>query len=281
MATQKQINANRENAKLSTGPRSAEGKQIVSGNRILHGVLSNKLLLDNESPLEYRILMDGLLSELKPVGTLEQTLVEKIALIIWRQKRLVTAETATITLASNDKQIARTVSSGLGLSSYGEDSLEMEDLQPPDQEQLDWCQAVVNEFNAADILDLGNLPQKTPLIYKQLASDADSEGESIEEHLSEIGLEEYLSDLLRWCYKELYTLEKKVDQYPAIAAMSQTAKDELSIPWGKLDVFNKYQATLDNQLYKAMKALQDAQEWRFKTITTDAVEVNYDPAEAV
>jgi hypothetical protein len=33
-----------------------------------------------------------------------------------------------------------------------------------------------------------------------------------------------------------------------------------------LEVFSRYQTTLDNQLYKALKALREAQEWRLKTM---------------
>lgn len=65
-----------------------------------------------------------------------------------------------------------------------------------------------------------------------------------------------------------------------MVAISETAKDKLSIPWGRFDLLNKYQTTLDNQLYKAMKALHDAQEWRFKTLTVDVVAIADDPAEA-
>jgi len=31
-------------------------------------------------------------------------------------------------------------------------------------------------------------------------------------------------------------------------------------------LFTRYQTTLDNQLYKALRAFRDAQEWRLKTL---------------
>ena len=58
--------------------------------------------------------------------------------------------------------------------------------------------------------------------------------------------------------------------------MAETAKDKLSIPWGRLDVLNKYQAALDNQLFKTMKALRDAQAWRLESLETDAVPIASD-----
>jgi hypothetical protein len=190
---------------------------------------------------------------------------------IWRRERLVRAETATITLGSNPRRIASTVGAGLGLPGYGDEKITVEDLQPPDQAHYDWCKAVIAEFNGTENLDLNNLAKKAPLIHEQLASDAESDRESIEDHLSEIGLERYLGELLFWCHTELFTLEKKVERYPAVVAMSQTAKDKLSIPWGRLDLLNKYQTALDSQLYKA---LQDAQEWRLKFVTADVVAIS-------
>ena len=33
------------------------------------------------------------------------------------------------------------------------------------------------------------------------------------------------------------------------------------------DALSKYQVMLDNELYKSIKALREAQDWRFKTLT--------------
>jgi len=273
MTTKKQIDANRKNAKLSTGPVSAEGKQVVSSNRLTHGILSNKLLLENESPDEYQALLDDLLTQLRPVGTLEQALVEKIAVILWRQTRLVTAETATIAMAANNKQIASTVGSGLGLPSYGDNSIGPKDLLPPDHELLGWCDAIIAEYQAADELTPENLQEQAPHIYQQLVDEAEEDEETVEEYLANLDFQEFLRELMKWCHKEKWKLEKKVEHYPAVVAMIETAKDKLSLPWGKLDVFSKYQAALDNQLYKAMKALRDAQEWRLESLEMDTAPI--------
>jgi hypothetical protein len=79
MTTTKQAAANRANAKLSTGPKSIKGKQAVSGNRTTHGILSTRLFLADESPEEYQTLLDGLQVQLRPVGALELSLVDRIA----------------------------------------------------------------------------------------------------------------------------------------------------------------------------------------------------------
>jgi hypothetical protein len=49
--TQAQIDANRENAKKSTGPRTAEGKAASSRNRLVHGLRANKHILIGRRPI--------------------------------------------------------------------------------------------------------------------------------------------------------------------------------------------------------------------------------------
>ena len=262
MATEKQIHANRQNAQLSTGPTSAMDKAIVSGNRIRHGILSNKLLLESECLEDYQALLDDLHAQLKPLGALEFTLVEKIAITLWRQQRLVRAETATINLEANPRRIANEVEAGIGRAF----TIRVDDMQPPDPAQLTWLRAVLAELDDTASPESDNLKDAAPLAYEQLANDAETEGESVEEYLSE-SLQDYLCELRSWCNEEL----RKYAQYPALCAMADTVKDKLNIPWGKLDLLSKYQTTLDNQLYRTMKALRDTQEWRLRFIVADVV----------
>ena len=96
MATDKQIKANQANSKRSTGANTIEGKLVVAGNAVKHGLFAQRLILTDENLDEYAQLIDGLISSLNPVGTLEQLLVEKIA--TWKQLRLTRAESASIEL---------------------------------------------------------------------------------------------------------------------------------------------------------------------------------------
>jgi hypothetical protein len=111
-----QLVANQNNAKKSTGPVTLQGKQTVANNALKHGVFSKSLILTNEDPTEYKNLLDQLLQELHPSGLLEQTLVERIAFTLWRQKRLVRAETANIESNRSAKQIVLAVNQELDLS---------------------------------------------------------------------------------------------------------------------------------------------------------------------
>jgi hypothetical protein len=83
-------------AKMSTGPRTANGKAIASKNALKHGIYSNAILLKSESRSDYDSLLIGLREYFAPVGMFEEFLVEKAAVLIWRHRRLVTTETAEL-----------------------------------------------------------------------------------------------------------------------------------------------------------------------------------------
>src|ERR1017187_2991745 len=91
-----QINANRQNAKKSTGPKTAEGKAASSRNRrrnrLLHGLRANKHILLDEDPAEFLFLLHDHLDRFQPVGPGEETLVLRIANDQWRLRRAFTME---------------------------------------------------------------------------------------------------------------------------------------------------------------------------------------------
>ena len=87
-ATARQISANRMNSAASTGPISAAGKAVTSRNATQHGLLSSRLLLDDEDAEEFHELLEEITRTLRPVGAIEHTLAERIGITIWRQRRL-------------------------------------------------------------------------------------------------------------------------------------------------------------------------------------------------
>lgn len=100
MTTEKRIEANKENALLSTGPRSEEGKAVVSKNAVKHGIFTSELIIEQgegkESRAEYEALLQNLTDYFDPRGQLESALVEKIAVDFWRLKRVIRFETGSI-----------------------------------------------------------------------------------------------------------------------------------------------------------------------------------------
>lgn len=92
----KKLEANRRNAKLSTGPRTKSGNSHSSKNSTKHGLLASALLISKGEGAEDAAKFDSFLSalrcDLSPVGTLEETLVEQIAVAFWRKRRVLRCE---------------------------------------------------------------------------------------------------------------------------------------------------------------------------------------------
>lgn len=83
----------RQNALLSTGPRSKEGKAIASRNRTKHGVLAKTPpLLDSEDYSTHQGILQGLIQQYQPEGPLEHHLIQQVAMCMLRQHRAWQAE---------------------------------------------------------------------------------------------------------------------------------------------------------------------------------------------
>ena len=80
------------NALKSTGPRSDEGKAVSRQNALKHGVLSENVATEREDPKKYDALLNHLLAEHEPETATETLLVERLANLFWRERRLAYAE---------------------------------------------------------------------------------------------------------------------------------------------------------------------------------------------
>jgi len=265
--SERQLTANRKNAKNSTGPKSKDGQAAACQNATQHGLFSSRLLVEGEDPAEFQELLGDLQAILRPVGAVELGLVERIAVTMWRQRRLVRAETAALRLARQPKQIASGVSRELDLE-FGS-RLNDDDLTPYDAKDAEWCEKVLEEIEALEELDFeiefNRLAKAAPLLFAQLKSDAEDDREDIAAYLKDYdgGLPRYAREIDRWCRGELRKAEKR----PHVLALAdQIRAKRLVLPTETLELFTRYQTTLDNQLYKALRAFRETQEWRLKTL---------------
>ena len=100
MTTQKQIEANRQNALLSRGAVTEEGKSIISKNAIKHGIFTQDFIISHgevkENKEEYQELLNNLIQSLNPNDQMESLLVEKIAVDYWRLRRVLRFENGAI-----------------------------------------------------------------------------------------------------------------------------------------------------------------------------------------
>lgn len=261
--TEQRLAANRANALHSTGPVSIKGKAAASRNAVRHGLLSTRLFLEDEDPADFDALFLDLQKSLAPVGTLELALAERIAIGMWRQRRLVQAETAATALCRSPAQIARGVS-GERDSKLGSHVAE-DDLQPYEPSHEEWCRSVIAEIEALDIIAIETVATNAPLVWGQLSSDADEDHEAVEDHVKSHtgGITGYVMELLAWCRKAV----NEATQRPRLLALAEQLREKrLLLPTDQLEALARYQTTLDNQLYKALRAFRDAQEWRLKTL---------------
>jgi hypothetical protein len=100
-----QLEANRDNAKKSTGPRTLTGKLRSSQNALKHGrycgqgrsytrSLNESMRELGEDPGEFAEIEDGLRTSFLPTNEVQKTLVHQIALLQWQRRRLERAQAA-------------------------------------------------------------------------------------------------------------------------------------------------------------------------------------------
>jgi hypothetical protein len=88
VATEKQFEANRQNAQKSTGPKTPEGRAAVRLNGVKHGLTAETIVLKGESQADFTALFDSLEAEHRPVSPTEEALVVQLAMATWRLRRL-------------------------------------------------------------------------------------------------------------------------------------------------------------------------------------------------
>jgi hypothetical protein len=72
-----------------TGPNSPRGKAVSSRNGWKHGILSFGIVIDEaEDPAQWQAHLDGMFESLKPEGHLESMLAERIAISLWKMRRV-------------------------------------------------------------------------------------------------------------------------------------------------------------------------------------------------
>ena len=88
------ISANRKNAQLSTGPKTALGKAKSALNAVKHGIFAKELMknVSAEELQNFEVLKLGLVESLKPKDAMQAVLCEKISIDIWRLRKVLAFE---------------------------------------------------------------------------------------------------------------------------------------------------------------------------------------------
>jgi hypothetical protein len=94
--TKKRAEANRRNARKSTGPRTPEGKDRSKFNAIKHGLNAKTLVLPGEDAGAFQDRLDAWEADLQPRNDVEQVLVERSATLSWQLERADRADAARL-----------------------------------------------------------------------------------------------------------------------------------------------------------------------------------------
>lgn len=87
------------------GPSTPRGKATVARNAIRHAVCATAPVIPGlERPEDWEAHRAGIRASLQPVGPLETELAERVALLLWRLRRVARFETAAILADEEDHQ---------------------------------------------------------------------------------------------------------------------------------------------------------------------------------
>src|SRR5438045_256138 len=93
MTSYKQIEANRRNARRSTGPITAEGKLRSRQNAVRHGLTAETVIGALEDAEDYKAFEAAVIADYDAQSEVERELVLRLASLLWRIRRATTMET--------------------------------------------------------------------------------------------------------------------------------------------------------------------------------------------
>jgi hypothetical protein len=103
MSTPRQIEANRRNARRSTGPRTPAGISRSRLNALRHGAFAELAVVPQlgETAEAWASFRDAVVHDLGPVGPVEQALAGRAAHLLWRLQRVAAIDAAAGTIAAD------------------------------------------------------------------------------------------------------------------------------------------------------------------------------------
>lgn len=233
--------------------------EVVRFNAMKHGILSRYTVLSHECHADYESLVNSLMDEHLPAGATEQHLIEELASVIWRKRRVLQAEGATINKGLKESaRSAKTVIPAaapfeMGMSGESTDIRNLMDLTPEDvaESQRDARHDLDATNKASAILRKGGdrayekalralLPDsrewwESYLEEEEYTADAEGLGTFIEEHLEPL------------CHRQ----EKEARHHQAI--VNQTIGEGLQAY--KLEKLSRYETHLDRKFERSLAML--------------------------
>src|ERR1700694_1783168 len=101
MTSFRQIDANRRNARKSTGPTTEEGKQRSRCNAVRHGLTAETVIGALEDAEDYKAFEAAVIADYDAQSAVERRLVLRLASLLWRLRRATTMETGLFDIQAN------------------------------------------------------------------------------------------------------------------------------------------------------------------------------------
>jgi hypothetical protein len=101
MTSFRQMEANRRNARKSTGPNTQEGKQRSRCNAVRHGLTAETVIGALEDAEDYQAFEAAVIADYEAQSAVERELVLRLASLLWRLRRATTMETGLFEIQAN------------------------------------------------------------------------------------------------------------------------------------------------------------------------------------
>src|SRR3954463_8816077 len=109
MTSFKQIEANRGNARRSTGPATQEGKLRSRQNAVRHGLPAETVIGALEDAEDYKTFEAAIIADYDAQSAVERELVLRLASVLWRLRRATTMETGLFEIQADHMREFRQV----------------------------------------------------------------------------------------------------------------------------------------------------------------------------
>lgn len=247
---------------------TAGNYEAVRFNALQHGILSRHTVLAHEDAAEYRALLTALAEEHQPAAATEAHLVEELAGIIWRKRRVLQAEGANINKglkgAARDAEgvIPAAAPFEFGLSGEGTDLRNLMPMTPEEiaEHQRDTRHDLDATQKAAAILRRGgaNAYEKA---LRTLLPDSRQWWQQYAEEEEHPATVERLADFIRDKLEPICVrIEKEARHHEAIKA--QALGEGLQVY--RLEKLTRYETHLDRKFERTLAMLLKMKELRGK-----------------
>jgi hypothetical protein len=240
----------------------------VRYNAMKHGILSRLVVLSHENGDEFADLMAALIEEHQPAGMTERHLVEELASIIWRKRRVLLAEAAKINeglknaVSSAKSVMASAAPFQRGMSGENADLREFMEGTPEEiaESQRDTELDLAATQKAAAILRKGGLNAYTRARRALTQESRDWWDDNIGEDEGEYpATAEGLAEFIRVSMEPIcYQIAREAKFTPAIKA--QTLGEGLRA--NLLEKLNRYETHLDRKFERTLAMILKLKELR-------------------